>query len=257
LYSRFLTFFSMAQKVSPTFFRLKRRTSWCSKFSCHNSIHFSELFLKNEQITFAMCNFLENFKFYTNNVTNVFCSKSSNFFSKLWQKQFFLNNLFPLFSKRSISLLERRKTQKNDKKSIGQSTFLTTNYDFQLCDLFLNSKFRYMSSSLLHPKLITRYIFSQFEKTSNLKNNFFIYNLKTASLFTLRRLVQRFQNEIFGIKISCSGKWKKTRSGRKQSFTMQLGQIPNSSISYIVFFDQITQKTKFGCFSVKVWLFLN
>jgi ribosomal protein S3 len=55
----------------------------------------------------------------------------------------------------------------------------------------------------------------------------------------------------------CSGKWKKTRSGRKQKFVVQLGRIPNSGVSNLVFFDQMTQKTKFGCFSVKVWIFMK
>lgn len=247
----------MAQKVNSTLFRLKRRTRWSSKFSCHNANNFAEMFLKNEQITFSTYTFLNNFTYYPNNVTSLFCSKANQFFSKLWQKQFFLNNLFPLFSKRPISLIERRKTQYNDKYLSQQAIVLSEQYNFQFCDLFLKSKFRIMSSNLLHPKIITRFLFSQFEKTFTLKNSFFIYNFKTASIFVLKQLIRKFQNEIFGVKITCSGKWKKTRSGRKQKFSTQLGRIPNSSISRIVFFDQITQKTKFGCFSVKVWIFLN
>lgn len=247
----------MAQKVNSTLFRLKRRTRWNSKFSCHNANNFSELVLKNEQITFSVYNFLDNFKYYPNNVTSVFCSKTNQLFSKLWQKQFFLNNLFPLFSKRPISLAERRKTKNNDKNSSKRGIALSDKYNFQFCDLFLKSKFKVMSNNLLHPKIITRFLFSQFEKTFTLRNSFFIYNFKAASIFVLTRLIRKFQNEILGVKIICSGKWKKSRSGRKQKFATQFGRIPNSSVSRIVFFDQITQKTKFGCFSVKVWIFLN
>jgi hypothetical protein len=102
--------------------------------------------------------------------------------------------------------MERRKTLVLDESLSKQATTDRNLHNFQFCDLFLNSKYRSLSSNLLHPKTLTRFLFSQFDKTFTMKNNLFLYNFKTAALFVLKRLVQKFQNEILGIKIMCSGK---------------------------------------------------
>jgi len=102
--------------------------------------------------------------------------------------------------------MERRKALVLD-KSLSKRAITDRNiYNFQFCDLFLNSKYRALSSNLLHPKVLTRFLFSQFDKTFTLKNNLFLYNFKPIALFALKRLIQHFQNEILGIKIMCSGK---------------------------------------------------
>jgi ribosomal protein S3 len=62
------------------------------------------------------------------------------------------------------------------------------------------------------------------------------------------------QNHILGFKIVCSGKWKKTRSGRKQKLTIKFGQIVNSSVSNVILYDYSVQKTRFGSCSIKVWI---
>jgi ribosomal protein S3 len=62
------------------------------------------------------------------------------------------------------------------------------------------------------------------------------------------------QKSIVGLKVICSGKWKKTRSGRKQKFLVKFGRIKNPSISVATSYNYAFQKTKFGSCSIKVWI---
>jgi ribosomal protein S3 len=63
-----------------------------------------------------------------------------------------------------------------------------------------------------------------------------------------------FKNNIIGLKIICSGKWKKTRSGRKQKLCIRFGKIQRTKIVNTLFYHFLTQKTKYGSFGIKIWV---
>jgi hypothetical protein len=244
----------MAQKINPLVFRLKKRICWNSIFSSHCAVKFSKIFTHNEQVMFSLKKSLSGFKAIPNNIQVFTCAKSTDAYSKLWQKQFLLNNLFPAHSLHPISSNERRLSVVAEKKHSVLLTPTRSRYNFQLCDLFLDSKYAPLTTNLLYFKIIMSFLFSQFDKGFSMKNFIFLSNFKTASLFVLKRVLQKFKSNILGLKFSCSGKWKKTRSGRKQRFTVQFGQIKNSGVANILFYDQKTQQTKFGSCNFKVWV---
>jgi ribosomal protein S3 len=57
-----------------------------------------------------------------------------------------------------------------------------------------------------------------------------------------------------GIKIICVGKWKKTNTGRKQKIYLKYGQIQSSNIANKILYHNISQTTKFGVCSIKIWV---
>jgi ribosomal protein S3 len=67
-------------------------------------------------------------------------------------------------------------------------------------------------------------------------------------------LLKQLQKNIIGLKIICSGKWKKTRSGRKQKLCVKFGQIVSSKVSNTLLYDFNSQTTRFGVIGIKVWI---
>jgi ribosomal protein S3 len=62
------------------------------------------------------------------------------------------------------------------------------------------------------------------------------------------------QNRINGISIICSGRWLKTRTGRKQKLKVTIGKIRKQTYRYNVDYDLTSLTSKHGTFSVKVWI---
>ena len=60
------------------------------------------------------------------------------------------------------------------------------------------------------------------------------------------------QNLICGIKIVCVGRWRKTKSGRKQIFTLSKGKLSTQSFSSFVDVGFYNGQTKYGKFSLKI-----
>jgi len=140
----------------------------------------------------------------------------------------------------------------------------TLNSYYYFSDLFLNKYkknkkgflyFDHKFSSFFSPKILTFSIVEQIKRYNNkLKSKNFSFGLNIGIAKLVNKLLAKYKKNIVGIKIICSGKWKKTRSGRKQIFVYKKGQLRNSTISNVIFFDFITQKTKFGSCGIKVWI---
>jgi len=59
---------------------------------------------------------------------------------------------------------------------------------------------------------------------------------------------------VAGIKIMCSGRWSKTKSGRSQQFNYCLGKVGAQSFSTLLDFGFAVATTKYGTCGVKVWV---
>ena len=132
------------------------------------------------------------------------------------------------------------------------------NYYFS--DFFFSKNSKYFSlfcqnrQVLLFPKFIVAYITNQLNKSGTLKRISFRKNLNLGILTFSFKLLKHLQNTVNGLKIICSGKWKKTLSGRKQKLTIKFGKIRNSTTSNKILYYCSTQKTKYGSCGIKVWI---
>lgn len=81
-----------------------------------------------------------------------------------------------------------------------------------MSDLFFNKNQKSLSEvtdnhfTLLNPKLISRYLTNQLNRMTALKRSSFRSNLNNGILKFSYQILNRFKNNIVGLKIICSGK---------------------------------------------------
>jgi len=99
-------------------------------------------------------------------------------------------------------------------------------------------------------------------KTTKLKNPFFNKSLQLGLLKFMIILLTYYKGfrsprapikNIIGVKIECSGRWKKTKSARTQKLCFNYGQTKKIGVVNTVFFSFLTQKTKYASCGFKVW----
>jgi ribosomal protein S3 len=132
------------------------------------------------------------------------------------------------------------------------TTFLTKIQKKSKKQNWQTNKLTKSNFSLLSPKLIATFICALLNKNSRFKNDLAAYRVSPSIPMLLTRLLAPFKKEICGVKVICSGRWKKTKSGRKQKLCIKYGKIRKPTMTNIILFDYITQKTKFGACGIKV-----
>jgi len=110
-------------------------------------------------------------------------------------------------------------TEKNDRRSI--------NYSILKKNKFL----------ILSPKFFSLFIMNEIKLTRDKQIYNFSENFKNIVSRFCKKFLIIFKNNILGIKIVFSGKWKKTRTGRKQKLTLKFGKMRNNALNEIILFD--------------------
>ena len=244
----------MGQKINALGLRLKNRVNWNASFCTQDLKNYSKVNYNNQQIEHTTSIIFSNFHVFPNRVTTIKNSKNYQVHSKLFQKKDIIKNTLDFQSSDRTQLLRSNKTLFKslilDKRSVK----------YNLSDFFFNlrkesfNKITRKRFIMLAPKIITAYVINQLNKNGILKRSSFKNNLNVGILAFSYQLLTRLQNNILGIKIVCSGKWKKTRSGRKQKLTIKFGRIVSPSISNMILYNFSAQKTKFGTTGIKVWV---
>ena len=109
---------------------------------------------------------------------------------------------------------------------------------------------------MLYPWLVNQFIKTNLSEIGNvvLKTNTFSRNIQGNIINFIALLLFEFKYDILGLKIICSGRWKKTNTGRKQKLYLKLGQIQSSNVTNKIIYNNINQTTKYGVCSVKIWI---
>jgi hypothetical protein len=244
----------MGQKINPLGLRLKKRTNWNTLFCVQNIKNYSKINTHNQQIEYSLDILLSNFHLFANNKTIIKNSKNYQIYTRLLQKKDIIRNHLEFQNSDRLELV------KNEKKKIKNLFLNKYSIAYTFSDYFFNKQPRDISKItnkqllILAPKIITTYITNQLSKKGTLKRSTFRANLNFGIMAFSYQLLKRIQNSIIGLKIICSGKWKKTKSGRKQKLTVKFGRVVNPSMSNTILYDYSAQKTKFGVCGVKVWI---
>jgi hypothetical protein len=137
--------------------------------------------------------------------------------------------------------------------SAGSSSRVLTDKSDTLTALANN-----ISSKILYPSIsahvVAGYIRRQMASPQKLEDLDFRINLKTGISMLALFLFKRFPlgSSIQGLRIVCSGKWSKTRSGRKQRLVYNRGSLKRLTFSALLDYGTSTVTTKFGVCSIKV-----
>jgi len=129
---------------------------------------------------------------------------------------------------------------------------------------FLNTSFssKFSNKKNILPFMVAQslsdYIAEQFELSLKKKDFFFKMGLLQGLVRFTKRLINK-SNYIFvsGILIKCSGKWTKTRTGRKQKLSFSVGHIMPKGASSVVSYGFSNIATKHGACGIKVWISYN
>ena len=103
--------------------------------------------------------------------------------------------------------------------------------------------------------VIANFIAMQMKLPNKLKCSSFRKGLQVGISSLCRLLFVKSNSAVIaGIRVSCFGKWSKTKTGRKQKITLSVGRLNSTSISSPLTYSKSTISTKYGSCSVKVWL---
>jgi len=105
-----------------------------------------------------------------------------------------------------------------------------------------------------YPKLLTEFAKQQLATTNNtpFTSTNFNKNLQKNLLKLIEIILKKYPYKIIGVKLICSGKWRKTPSGRKQKVYLKFGQIQTSNLANKIVYHNVSQRTKFGICSIKL-----
>lgn len=244
----------MGQKINANGLRLKKRLNWSAVFCAHSLNNYSKLFVDTCQIDVATGIVLSKMVVHPNKLYIYRGSKNLNICSKLAHRYKIYNPLTVLGLRVARARADAIKSATTCFQTLS---LISKNTHFQFSNLHRKKNVKTVVRrrfTLLSPKLISAYIFALLDKHAFEKMGFSTSNLIVGITTLLRRLLKPFANKLLGVKIICSGRWKKTRSGRKQKLRVQYGIVRNPSLSNVILFDFLTRKTKFGACGVKVWI---
>ena len=252
----------MSQKINATGLRLKKKLSWNSVFCLHNPQKYANLTVSNRQIKYATTAILSKINTYSNKLLTVRNSKTAVVYSKLiQQQQAYKNTRF--YQKQMLKRTEAAFSALSSLRNLSLtgnfinyqlSSLITQNSVIKKKGLDRSSHFLKSSFTLLTAKLITSFISALLQKDAKTKYGIDTSNLSASIPLLLTKLLSPFKNQLLGVKVICSGRWKKTGSGRKQKLCVKYGRVRNPNLSSVILFDYITQKTKFGACGIKVWV---
>lgn len=252
----------MSQKINATGLRLKKKLSWNSVFCLHNPQKYANLTVSNRQIKYATTAILSKINTYSNRLFTVRNSKTAVVYSKLiQQQQAYKNTRF--YQKQMLKRMEAALSALSSLRNLSLtgnfinyqlSSLITQNSVIKKKGLDRSSHFLKSSFTLLTAKLITSFISALLQKDAKTKYGIDTSNLSASIPLLLTKLLSPFKNQLLGVKVICSGRWKKTGSGRKQKLCVKYGRVRNPNLSSVILFDYITQKTKFGACGIKVWV---
>ena len=252
----------MSQKINATGLRLKKKLSWNSVFCLHNPQKYANLTVSNRQIKYATTAILSKINTYSNKLLTVRNSKTAVVYSKLiQQQQAYKNTRF--YQKQMLKRMEAALSALSSLRNLSLtgnfinyqlSRLITQNSVIKKKGLDRSSHFLKSSFTLLTAKLITSFISALLQKDAKTKYGIDTSNLSASIPLLLTKLLSPFKNQLLGVKVICSGRWKKTGSGRKQKLCVKYGRVRNPNLSSVILFDYITQKTKFGACGIKVWV---
>jgi len=158
---------------------------------------------QTEKTTSIIQSKFNTFSNYTNILKN---SKKTQVYTKILQKQEYLKNSIDYQNN------DRSTALKYEEAGLNFLFLNTLKTRYLMSDLFFNKNQNSLSEIadkhfiFLNPKLLSKYITNQLNRMSDLKRSSFRSNLNNGILKFSYQLLRRFQKNIIGLKIICSGK---------------------------------------------------
>ena len=248
----------MAQKINSLSFRLNNRYNWSTIINTHNfNDYFNQIINTNKLQTIK-----KNIFFSLRSMNNVLTISKTSKAYKVNCKLINQMNYFELVklictSKRITQLFHRYQLTYFKLFKHMFTLYSSSKHQLIFRSGSINSNKLLKNQYLVfYPLLITQFVTSQLTNTNiiNLTGTNFNNTLQTNILKLIKLLLVKFNYKIIGFKVICVGKWKKTKTGRKQKIYFKFGQIQTANIANKIYYHSTAQKTKFGVCSIKIWI---
>lgn len=236
----------MAQKINTNSVRLKKRMNWHTFLNVQDFSKYANFFLLNNQNEFIIRKIFKKINYFTNSVLLTQDSKNTRSYSQLLHANDAQSSIDLKQASRKHFLLQQQKMFDNLNIVNKKNIISVSNFNVSRKD---TKRFTFLS-----PAIITSFVADQLQKSIKLKNKSFSISLNVGILKLINTFLQVFQNNITGIKIICTGNWKKTKAGRKQKLRLIFGKMQKPTINNFIVFNQSAQTTKYGCLGIKVWI---
>ena len=262
----------MAQKANPTKLRLKKRLNWLNISCVHNLNDYQNTVLNLSNVTNANHKIFANLGIKQANINTVKTSKryKTNLFFVDPRFLFYFTKLvfYPKLGQgKTILDLYRFMTKYTQLWNIIFNFFFFTRKQLINKSTAFNQKsiFKFFMFKkpyfLLSPKIIVEFIKSHISEIAKPKNlmlkGSFNKNIQKFVLKFVSLLLVNLNIKILGFKLIFSGKWKKTKTGRKQKLYLKYGRIQTSNITNKIWYYNDNLTTKHGVISIKLWLAQN
>ena len=244
----------MSQRISTNSLRLKTRLSWNNTIMLQSFKNYTNYSINSNNTINIICIILNKLGFFINEPTIINDSKKLRFYSKIINEK----NIYNFLDTKNLALVSKiyRLPISYLNQHIWHLQHCFFNNNRLLLNLSIYDTINIIQNKfmLISPILINAYINYQLQTPKQYKNKSWQKSYYLGLVEIARFFLNRFKHNITGIKIVCSGKWKKTNSGRKQKFLIKFGQIRTNVTKTVIFTNELYNKTKFGFFAIKIWI---
>lgn len=264
----FFTSKAMSQKVSPISYRLGQSITWYSTY--YSKIKSSSL--PNEYSDLEIDNFIREYIESLSKSLKVIINKieikrvKSNYFIRIYLLDHLLNKEKKPFLKKEQAILFKDYLKNIDFKEEEKilNPFFIEKDEKGKKNYYLNSKLflDHIDDMVSNYCNINSYSSIFYEKdignSASLLSkllSFYIEEKKPNFKFALKESLKQIKSlsSLRGLRVNCSGRLGRAPMAKMEWFTY--GSIPLSRIKAKVDYNQISGKTKYGSFGLKVWLY--
>lgn len=248
----------MGQKININSLRVGKRQNWKSDW--FENKNYSKTFFKDDEIRKVLKKIINFFGYSLNNFYIKKTNKKFHIINKLIftsKLLFFVKNLKLKKPSSYKSLILKKVKNKNVSKITPflSDIFLDLQkYDSKIKNTIFYSQ-KYTTLPFISSQCLTNYLALQLICSEKLKDNCFKKNYwQGLTLFLYSFFNKTTISKINGIKLLCSGRWKKSKTGRKQKFICFIGKLKNQSYSTFIDYSFTNVNTKYGTCCIKIWI---
>ena len=249
----------MSQKVNPIVFRLGARSSWLSVWNAKKQ-DYSSILLNDVEFRSSFNAFMSFFGLFPSFPLVSYSTKNSVLYSKILNRNDLLKMKF-VFNARKKELVNRKRYNLSMCSFFSKTLYLDL-FNYQKTSerqILKNDQshvfFNFLYFPFISAQVLTNFICTQIQETLKNKEVGFKKNIRRGILKVIQSCFnKKTVHFISGIRLICSGRFSKTKSGRTQSLSYSLGKLNIPKVSSFLDYGYSTVTTPLGSCSLHVLL---
>lgn len=250
--------FQMGQKINANSLRLGKRSNWKSEW--FDDKNYCLTFWKDTEIRKTLKSIVKFFGYSLNNFYIKKSNKKFHIFNKLISSSELLSFIKNIRLKKpsAYKSLMLQKIKNNNICKItpfSNETILDIRRHSSLIKISSFDKSSLTILPFISSQALSDYLGLQLISPPKIKDDCFKRNFwQGLTLFLYSFFNKKTVFQINGFKLICSGRWKKSKTGRKQKFFCSIGKLRSQTYSTFIDYGFTNVNTKYGVCCIKVWI---